>query len=1023
MNLLYEFHPKLVVRTPANPVFTTFNTAYIKQLITHDNFLEAIYLSSPSLYDACIKWKNGKLNDEKDIQRLLFSLTKYTLRMSHRCTPFGLFASVGVVEWGNTTNIEINDTFKRHTRLDMYFSCAFAEKIAELPEIRYRIKYFPNSSIYYIGEEIRYIEYSFKNESRVHQVSSVENNEHINKILTIAKNGAEFDSIIPELVNNEITKDEAKAFLDQIIDSQLLVSELEPAITGKEFSFQIIEILEKINNNSKINFYTETLKDIQKKIAKIDANNINPVGHYKKIIELVKPLDIIFDESRLFQTDLLRVTSKENKIDESNKNDLLQTIILLTSLKKSTEKSNLSKFAERYYERYEDKEMPLQIVLDAELGIGYIENTVSDFAPLIEGIALPESKNKEQTIIWDESQDFLFKKLIQANEQKLFEVELFENELVIDDNVLEHLPPSFSIMFRLLNNNDILLETVGGSSGVNLLGRFAHLGSEINKIATEIAEIEQMYNDDVVFAEIVHLPESRTGNVLLHPTFRNYEIPFLAKSSLGKENQIELSDLYISVRNKHIYLRSKRLNKIIIPRLSNAHNYSNKSLPIYQFLCDLQNQGKISNIGFNWGAMANKFKFLPRVRIKNVIVQLATWQFEAKDFENIIKNKNSESIFNDFKTFCYHWKIPQSFVLSEGDNELLIDCENELLVKLFINTISNRTEIVLEEVLSTCQKIKNKKNEFYSNQFVASVIRKTSSFDGQKVKIPLPSTGQRSFSIGTEWLYFKIYCGSKTADSVLLNAIKPLIEECNELGIIEKWFFIRYDDPNFHIRLRFKLVNIDKIGELTAIFKNYISPFEQNGLVYKIQTDTYNRELERYGSETIDFAESLFCEDSISVLKFLDITIGDDREGLRWIFAIKSVDFLLGAFNFTREQKLNIIGECKESFAKEFKMNKELKIQLDQKYRNFRKNLKLFEEINPDMINILQGRNNAVSEDLENLSTQCTTKEIESLTKSYIHMAINRVLSSDFRLQEMVIYDFLFKELKSESAIFLTKEK
>jgi lantibiotic biosynthesis protein len=316
MNPIYEFHPKFVIRTPANPVFTDFNTAYVEHLVTLDNFLEAIYLSSPSLYDACINWKNGKINDEKDLQRLLFSLTKYAIRMSHRCTPFGLFAGVGVVEWGDKTSININNTFRRRTRLDMYFLCSFAQKLAELPEIRYRLQYFPNSSIYYLGDEIRYIEYSFKNDSRVHQVSSVANNETINMVLEISKDGAGFDKIVSELIEEEITKDEAIAFLNQLVDAQLLVSELEPAITGKEFTFQILETLEKINpdSNKEINFFTNTLKKIQKNLIEIDSKNTNQVNKYKEVIELIKSLEVNFDEGRIFQTDILRYSPKAGQL-------------------------------------------------------------------------------------------------------------------------------------------------------------------------------------------------------------------------------------------------------------------------------------------------------------------------------------------------------------------------------------------------------------------------------------------------------------------------------------------------------------------------------------------------------------------------------------------------------------------------------------------------------------------------------------------------------------------------------------
>ncbi|WP_392348660.1 lantibiotic dehydratase C-terminal domain-containing protein [uncultured Polaribacter sp.] len=51
---------------------------------------------------------------------------------------------------------------------------------------------------------------------------------------------------------------------------------------------------------------------------------------------------------------------------------------------------------------------------------------------------------------------------------------------------------------------------------------------------------------------------------------------------------------------------------------------------------------------------------------------------------------------------------------------------------------------------------------------------------------------QRTFVIGDKWLYYKIYCGVKTADMLLLEVIKPLTEQLIEEKIIDKWFFIGY---------------------------------------------------------------------------------------------------------------------------------------------------------------------------------------------------------------------------------------
>ncbi|WP_127138032.1 thiopeptide-type bacteriocin biosynthesis protein [Flagellimonas oceanensis] len=63
----------------------------------------------------------------------------------------------------------------------------------------------------------------------------------------------------------------------------------------------------------------------------------------------------------------------------------------------------------------------------------------------------------------------------------------------------------------------------------------------------------------------------------------------------------------------------------------------------------------------------------------------------------------------------------------------------------------------------------------------------------------------RNFALGSEWLYYKIYIGPQTGDALLSQAIKPLVSNLIGRKLIDKWFFIRYTDPDFHIRIRLKI--------------------------------------------------------------------------------------------------------------------------------------------------------------------------------------------------------------------------
>ena len=68
----------------------------------------------------------------------------------------------------------------------------------------------------------------------------------------------------------------------------------------------------------------------------------------------------------------------------------------------------------------------------------------------------------------------------------------------------------------------------------------------------------------------------------------------------------------------------------------------------------------------------------------------------------------------------------------------------------------------------------------------------------------IPHPFSRRFPPGSEWLYAKLYTGIATADDVLLEVIAPLTQEALRRGAADKWFFIRYADPQWHLRLREK---------------------------------------------------------------------------------------------------------------------------------------------------------------------------------------------------------------------------
>lgn len=736
----YKSFDNFVLRVPLLPlnyiqsIYTKKNTSDedLKKICENSKIQEAIFLASPILHSELLKWLNNELTNAKKIERLKESLTKYLSRMGSRCTPFGLFAGYGLGKIGDINQIELDDDQKyyAHLRLDMNYLCALAIDLSKIREIKEQINFFPNSSIYKSGDKLRYVEYRYHNSKRNHFVIAVEDSEYLQQILNTSKEGAQISDLADLLVDKEISFDEAKLFIEELIDSQLLISELEPSVTGAEFLNQIIEILKPLKN---IDHIIDLLLEFENDIVNIRNKAIGMSADiYKKIIEKLSKLETKYDIKYLFQTDLV-ISAKELKLNSDISNDVLKGIELMNKLTPKRTNENLLKFKEAFYERYEEREVPLLQALDVESGVGYIQNIGSgDLNPLVDDIVLPVGKlQNDYNIKWNKIQSLLLKKYNETLSKGLSELEIIDEDVKGFNANWDDLPSTFNAMVEIISSSRIekkpiiKFNSAGGSSAANLLGRFCHSSSDLYSYVNRITVTEKDIFQNSVLAEIVHLPESRTGNILLRPQLRDFEIPYLAKSSVSEDNQISIKDIVVSVKNgKKVVLRSKSLNKEIIPRLSNAHNFSNNALPVYQFLCDLQTEDLRAGVGFNWGALSNEYGYLPRVRYKNIILSEATWNVKKEEIKKIIEAKDDANIEKEAKLWKTRLCLPDYVLLADGDNELLFHLNNMLCIKTLLSLVKKRAKFQLKEFLFNSEDamVKRRKDSF-TNQVVFSFFK------------------------------------------------------------------------------------------------------------------------------------------------------------------------------------------------------------------------------------------------------------------------------------------------------------
>jgi thiopeptide-type bacteriocin biosynthesis protein len=542
-----------------------------------------------------------------------------------------------------------------------------------------------------------------------------------------------------------------------------------------------------------------------------------------------------------------------------------------------------------------------------------------------------------------------------------------------------------------------------------MLGRFCHGDDAICEGVRKHLADEEALHPEAIFAEIVHLPAGRVGNVLARPVLRGYEIPFLGHSGAARDRQIALDDLLVTVSVDRIVLRSRSLGREVIPRLTTAHNTSSESLGAYRFLAAMQNA---VGMQWDWGALSTA-PFLPRVVSGRLVLSRALWRVTGAEIGPIASASGAER-YRLAQRFREEHRMPRYVVLSDADNELLVDFDNAMALDAVIDLVRNRQEITLTELYPAPDELcaEGPEGRFFHELIVPFTRKPSASATAVISRAPSPlikRTITRTFPPGSEWLYAKLYSGTATADRVLCEEIAPLAAEMVASGAASKWFFIRYADPSWHLRVRFH----GDASKLRPAFDAMTQRLVESGAVWKVQFDTYEREVERYGGpEAIELAEEIFWRDSEAVVSLLESCSGDAGANQRWLVMLAGIDRLYSDFGFDLATRLDLAERARNAIARQFQYEA-LRDALASRFRSDRAALlRIFETSIP----AVDQRSAAIAPIARALLTRRLNTPIRAILPSIIHMFVNRLSRSAGPEHELVVYDYLVQLYRSQLA-------
>lgn len=1017
--------------------------ARLRAFIERPAILEALYIASPQLTQSLPSWCAEP--DSERGQRLERALMRYVMRMASRPTPFGLFAGCAVGRIGIETDLSLPSLseYRRHTRIDIAYLSQLCQDLSQ--ELSEHIRYFPNNTMYQVGGRLRYVAWSEQSPARSYNLIAVSLSPELALVIERARTGARRCELIESLCSSDsrIGQGEAADYVTDIIDSQMLVSALRPAVTGVDPLSGVLKQLGKLPEGAS---WFAILAGVQEQLRALDAMGVGASrDSYTRLTEQLSKLPTRLSVDCPVTVDLYK-PSPPLTLGRAVRDEIAEAGMLLYRLERPlVQASALAQFCEQFERRYERSERPLVEVLDPELGIGFdgsdrpdaelsgLFGNHRDSGPAAAGVAT-----------WQSRDTFLLRRVQAAARSGV-------NEIVLDAADLQKLederrlppPAAFSVLCRIVAESPdaitagkyfLVMASCVGPSAAHLLGRFCHGDPTLREHVEALLREEEKQDRDALSAEVVYLPDGHIGNVVLRPLLREYEIPYLGTAGAPPERQLPITDLLVSVQQGHVVLRSARLGRRVIPRLTTAHNVNAPTnLSLYRFLGALQVQGMTAGTQWSWGPLAQA-EYLPRVRHGRIVLARARWLLTADRLQRANTMTATER-FLLMQQIRQELQLPRFVLLAEGDHELLLDLDNVLSVESFFHNLNLHAPALLYEALpgpgDTC--VRGAEGSFF-HELLVPVLRTEDAVRSIPVAASTISRAGmginpavRSFLPGSEWLFAKIYTGVATADQVLTEVVAPTVTAALTSGAATRWFFLRYADPEPHVRVRFWGAPRRLYGELLPSLHAAAQPLLLDGRIWRLTLDTYQREIERYGGiESIAVVEEIFQLDSATALAQLHCLQGDEGVAERWRLALLGCDEFLESFGADLSWKLAAATRLSAVRESNQKQRRQL-AELQERYRTERGRLEQLLAKAPvqpgpfaEAIRILQQRAIPIAPLVARLQALAVggqlTVPISSVVDDLAHLHINRLIRADAYCHELMIYDFLRRLYRSQVA-------
>ncbi|WP_084729560.1 lantibiotic dehydratase [Streptacidiphilus neutrinimicus] len=830
--------------------------AWLRALMDTPRLREAMEQASADLTAALFEICVSPAPRPRDVRRAAESAAKYLLRAQHRPTPFGWFAGVAVARFEQSACAEWGDTHARISPSSAWLN-TITQRLEGAEELLLDLPVVANSTLTICGDHL-VVPYQLSDSGTGR---AAETRLRLSRPVRLVVDAARHPVTVGELAGKlradfpAVGGVATQRLLRQLINYRVLITALHAPSTVTDPLGHLLARLDALGagaTESAADFIKE-LHEVQEELKARNAQTGEPTrrGPLADRMRALAPDQVehpLAVDVRL-GADLVLPALVGREAEKA----AMALAQLSTAPYGSPE---MKEYHHLFYERYGIGTLVpiLDVVADSGIGLpdGYL-GTVSD-------ARRPRVSERDDVLV------------------ELAQCAALDgsDEILVDDHLVRRLrrgndpfrlPPHLELIAQVhassienLQRGHFSLAVVSVSRGVGVtVGRFLPVLDEQDRRAFE-AELRELPASDASTVPVqLSFPPLLPGNA--HIARSPQVLPLLLtldEHRAGGEQTLSLADVTVGCDGRRLYLAVPKWGKRIEVVAMNALTLRTHTPPLARLLIELSRAVATQVTVFDWGA-ARRMPFLPRLRYGRTVLAPARWRL------NTCELPAAQGDLACWEAGFAEWRarrrLPDRVHLTYGDQFLALDLNHPGHRHLLRSQLGRTATVLLTEAPQGFGWCQGRPHE------IVIPLKADAAPPWPRLPVPtrarLASVDQIQSPGASRTLLAALYGDQRRQNVILSDHLSDLLGRLDEAP----WWYIRYRDPDHHLRLRIALSDHWDFPQAARAVSAWADELRTAGLLKDLRFLSSYAEHGRWGSGTAYAAvEEVFRADSRALL-------------------------------------------------------------------------------------------------------------------------------------------------------------